>query len=119
MQSPPSLRRGSAGSLCSDAEDANNLPSPSRSHASTLAASRRLDPRLWPQKLTAENENPARRGRKGEVSGALASPCSIGFSRGASSAIGALRRSPGTPQPGLFLLARYSCPMQREMEILD
>jgi hypothetical protein len=64
-KAPPSLRPGSAGFLCSDAEDANNLPSPSRSHARTLAASRRLDPRLWnpePSWRATENKNPAEAG---------------------------------------------------------
>jgi hypothetical protein len=42
-----------------------NLPSPSRSHARTLAAGRRLDPRLWnhkPSWRASENKNPAEAG---------------------------------------------------------
>jgi len=116
MQAPPSLRPGSAaGFLCADAEDANNLPSPSRSHARTLAASRRLDPRLksWPPKTRTPPERPCRGSRRGPGNPRVSQQF-IGFSRGASSAIGALRRSPGTPHPGLFFARGIRARCNRE-----
>jgi hypothetical protein len=42
INAPPGLRHGSAGSLCSDAEDANNLTFPEATNACC-----RLDLRLW------------------------------------------------------------------------